>query len=143
MIKLYTSKDSIPKSYKLVENIDVYFDGMILMVGANNSDNKELELIDKSTLDKSKSHVITPFGVTDLTHISTGCKAALLAKRVQNNVVLGIQECGNNVLRYMLNNFDNISLYCPYPRVLPYTENIIVVNNKKAYDYEDARSNWE
>lgn len=143
MFKLYTDKRKIPENFELIEFVDAYFDAEVIMEPLSLYDNTELKAIDKSQLDKSMLNVVTPFGAISLYGISTGCKTVLLAKRFQNsNKVINILECGNNALEYILEHYDNVCLYCKREKSLPYTEKQVIVNDKRAYNFAKASSNW-
>ena len=57
-------------------------------------------------LDRNTGAISTPFGVTDIYHLSTGCKVVLFYLYMQtlgrdkfDSYILEITECGGNALR--------------------------------------------
>lgn len=129
MINLYTNKKLV--SDKLISNIDEYFNSWVFKYGLKDSDNIYLSVIDESKLMNNQVNVIlTPFGVASYEDISTGCKTLILLDRFGAEKVIDVTESGDNVIRYILDNFDEVSLYSKIPKPLPPRCEKVLLNGK-------------
>lgn len=84
---------------------------------------RDFELLDLSVLydidrailiDKKTGTIKTKFGITDILHLSTGCKIVLSYlfiernKKEFKNIVLDITECGSNALEVLFTCVDKL-----------------------------------
>ena len=143
MITVYTDRKYM-KNHKLVLGVDSYFNGLIIEDTLKADDNYILNSIDGSKLAPNYGFVITPFGITDYAHISTGCKAALTCKRVRDSdIVVSVDECGSNALEFILNNFDDVNVYMSYPRSMPRSKFKLMMNGIEVYESSKKNKYWK
>lgn len=105
--------------------------------------------IDNSVIIDYKTLTIkSPYGLTSIDNISTGAKAALIArylvqKKLTDHYILNIDECGDNALSIILNELSNTGCMVYTTRLsialLELAEKLggLVINNKK-YSLEEV-----
>jgi len=108
MINLYTDKNKIPEGWQLQQEIDLHFNWYLSCYDLDEEDYQIIEKVDKAVRRPNTSlgeHLITtPYGPTDCTHLSTGCKTFLLIKNAKEDdrYVYSLNECCVNVLDAIL-----------------------------------------
>lgn len=113
---------------------------------------KELE--GAEILDLNTDCVKTPFGVTNISSLSTGFKALVIARLKKNRgekAVICVNECGENIVKYITEEVDNscIGLYMSYCAVTLRDKHKFKLNDSKIFDggvellggIEDDRNN--
>lgn len=73
---LYLDKESIGEK-RLIYSVDIEFDAVIYNLQLNDKDKEYMKKIDKAAY-KGNGRIKTPFGVTEIQNLSTGCKALIL-----------------------------------------------------------------
>lgn len=97
---LYGNKSFI-EGRDFIFSVDIFFDASVIAEEFSEVDLSIMREIDGAVLlDKSLGTIQTKFGITDIKHLSSGCKMVLsylhmLRHRgIYNNFVLNISECG-------------------------------------------------
>lgn len=105
MVKIYTSKKYFRPEEILIDN-ESFFDNTVT---AKSFDELSLDVImniDKAKLiDRNIGTIETPFGITSIDNVSTGCKAVLNYIYISNNKIsyrdikaIDATECGWNAI---------------------------------------------
>lgn len=103
MIQIYTSEDNL-KGRDIIRDSESFFK---TTVPIENFEEKELEAMMKideaKLLDIKLGMILTPFGITTVNCLSTGCKVILnylfLYKSIEyRDYILDVTECGANAL---------------------------------------------
>lgn len=116
MINIITEKDLI-KEYHIFNNANLFVRGMVSAQEFGDLDEYAIKYIDKANLlDRKTGAVETPFGLTDIYHLSTGCKTVLMYLYIyrhrqdyDKNIVINITECGWNAIDVL---FDCVEKLC-------------------------------
>lgn len=114
MVRLYTKRD---KSMPFLSDCEASFRTRVVASEFDDIDCMILEKVDSAKLlDKGIGTVQTPFGVTSIESLSTGCKAVLLYRyfvKHSEPVMLSVIECGTNALNvlFSLPQSDTVKLY--------------------------------
>lgn len=141
MIKILT-KIPDDSSFVLKDN-EGFFQGEVRFSKLDNKDLEIIKNIDHAELiDKEIGGFKTPFGITDILHLSTGCKTALnvsqlLKDNKYNLQYVDLTECGVNAIKeiFLLDNADKfiyIIRHCDRLSELPmmeYSVNGVVTTN--------------
>lgn len=118
MINIVTKYDGD----NLIRDFESFFESFVLAEDFQELDLEVLKVIDSAVLlDKTIGTIRTKFGVTDILHLSTGCKIVLSYLHISRNEdfhdnVLDITESGSNALEMLfecadrLNDSDSIFL---------------------------------
>lgn len=132
---IYTKESYIPRNFKLIKNVNSYFN-LNLAGKLNVEASKLIKEIDSAVI--KGTSIITPYGVGSLEDLSTGCKAAICALMCTNSVI-NIDECGNNILPFVLKADAHL-----FATRLPYYEVDIPVmlNNQLCASYYDFEECW-
>lgn len=112
MINVYTKKNLLPPNCIFINNIKAFFTTEVRQNFRSCSKYKEiLSCIDHATIVGDTGDVIiTPFGITTIDNISTGCKSVFcyfqLLKMFPDlsTVVLDLSKCGANGIEFILQN---------------------------------------
>ena len=120
IIEVYNKKELLPDDRELLDDCEAYFPMFVSVADFQDKDYYALKQIDGATLIDTRLKTIqTPFGVTDIYKISSGCKTVLiyLALLRRKDVwgkkySLDITECGYNALNvlFALANLSEISI---------------------------------
>lgn len=113
MIELFLDKKSLGKS-RLIEKVDVTFDSHVDALRFDAFDTACIKIVDSAKY-ISNQQVQTPFGLTEMINISTGCKTLILINHAHDldNAVVNIGECGANVLN-MIFKLNDCRVYLPF-----------------------------
>lgn len=130
MIKLFTSLDYFDKRNVIVDN-DSFFINNIFTKCLSEKGLEIIKEIDKAeVLDKKTGAIKTPYGITSLNHLSTGCKTALNVLYLCEHpsdfpriLAVDATECGSNAIDVLLECLDQ------YDRDL----SIIIEHNNDLY----------
>ncbi len=134
MNQLFINKNAIQKGTKLIQNIDSYFNSLILTEKLKLDDNDIIFLkeIDGSTLSKDDGYIDTPFSNhVDILKISTGTKTLILANHCSENDIIDISQCGYNVIEILFNNMDNKKYYLSFCIIPDNLKISVRINNSK------------
>ena len=121
MIILYTDKSKIPDGYKLIIANDSYFDAYVAD-NITSEDLKVMQEIDRVLKYYEESDKIeTPYGITNIFDLSTGCKTYinLLHLTESDKTVISLNECGANVLNIILDTINSKRSYQPVYLSIP------------------------
>lgn len=124
MIQIEASSRNLPEDMKYIRVIDAVFDFEVALSPEliDTKSRKYMEEIDGAViLDERLGTIRTPFGVTDLTKLSTGLKALLLVciyKKRYQKFAINLVECGANVISIIFNEVNDTDIIC----VLPHTQ---------------------
>ena len=96
-----------------IGDVESFFD---YKISAETLDDYDIEIMKKvdnaKLIDKKLGTIKTPFGVTDITHLSTGCKTVLcysyLFKEGQKDIIIDVTECGYNALDVLFEYVDRM-----------------------------------
>lgn len=98
-LNIYRTVDDIPSSKKLIDSSDNFF----VLNAPNKIDNNIKKIM--MDIDKSKwlgdGLIRTPYGVTSITNLSTGCKTVINCYTHPELAFNGI-ECGYNALGFII-----------------------------------------
>lgn len=93
-----------------IRGVDAEFDVMIKARMFNNLSLEVMKKVDNAELlDKNLGTIKTPYGITDITHLSTGCKTVLLYLNMPDedkNCILNISQAGPNALEVLFDCVD-------------------------------------
>ncbi|MCR5402803.1 MAG: hypothetical protein K6E91_03170 [Butyrivibrio sp.] len=100
MINISTNAENKELS---IGDVESFFNYKVTASHFSEQDIKVLSDIDDAVLlDKNTGAIQTPFGITDITHLSTGCKTVLcylyLRRKETSSIILDVTECGYNAL---------------------------------------------
>lgn len=114
MINIITSLNDI--NTKVRKDFDSFFKLNVLSSTFEKLDEEVMLKVDKATLVDKKSGLIkTEFGLTDVLHLSTGCKTVLSYLHIIRNKekydfeILDINECGANALEVLFECVDKLN----------------------------------
>lgn len=132
-MKIYLDEVSLDKD-RTVRFVDLKFDAVRFNIRFNDRDRIYLKEIDNAEL-KENNKVVTPFGYTDISNISTGCKVLILLNHSKElgNLIISIDECGDNALDFVY-DMQDIEVYTSFyntPNKINYKKQIEVVKNNK------------
>lgn len=106
-IIVYTSKARIHNKKELIQNPPCLFDETFWSIfpQLNEVDRNFLLELDKAEVIHHNGQwgICTPFGITDPTHLSNGCKTALLANHTKDKII-SLKFCGMNAIVAILKN---------------------------------------
>lgn len=99
MLTLYKNEKYIKNPERLVYFVDLYFNDIVDKIEINEIDKGYMKAIDKADY-LGKKEFISPFGRSNITDLSTGCKALILLKHSEElgDLIVNISECGGNAL---------------------------------------------
>lgn len=114
MINIITDLDKISTDdVELIRDVDSFFVLHVPIKGFTSLDREVIKRIDNADLlDELKDGVKTPFGITSIYNLSTGCKTVLVYLYFQRNrkrycdIIIDITGCGANALDVL---FDCVS----------------------------------
>jgi hypothetical protein len=99
----------------VLKDFESFFEKYVLARDFEPLDLSVLYDIDRAILiDKKTGTIKTKFGITDILHLSTGCKIVLSYlfiernKKEFKNIVLDITECGSNALEVLFSCVDKL-----------------------------------
>lgn len=106
MIEIYNKKELLPPGRKLIVNNETVFPGLVNIREFTEDDYAVIKLIDNAELiDENTGSIQTPFGITEIGELSSGCKTVLnylgITRHLdywENPPMLDISECGANAL---------------------------------------------
>lgn len=137
MIQIYTCMDDFNKSKRFILSNDEEFEDKISKESILESDRQLMQQIDSVTKADATA-VITPYGITDIYNLSTGCKTAINISHIKEQVgyreypIVNITECGQNVIKIIFDMIDNTEIevylaHCFLDTILDckYTFNVI------------------
>jgi len=112
VLRIYTDMKYIPTGYSVVLYNDSYFDSCTKekRLTFRNESLGAIKIIDKADLvDARNGTILTPFGLTDLNHLSTGCKTLvnILETSANESLIFSLNECGANVLSAIVGLLNN------------------------------------
>lgn len=110
MIKIITDRKYIPDGFELYDDAEYFVRGHVSAEEFGEFDLKALERIDNAKLiDKNTDAILTPFGQTDIFHLSMGCKTVLMYLHYKrhmedftNKAVFNISEAGWNAIDVLM-----------------------------------------
>lgn len=104
-----------PVKKATINDFESFFERYVLSKDFNALDLEAMKLIDNAELlDKDLGTIRTKFGVTDVLHLSTGCKIVLsylFIYRTKKHMdkILNITECGANALEVLFNFVERLN----------------------------------
>lgn len=114
MINIYTSRKLLPDR-NILNSVDDFF---IAYVSQKQFESYDLEVMYKidtaELLDRELGTIKTPFGVTDINHLSSGCKTVLDYLYITRNAevyagcIIDVTECGYNALECLFEQMDRL-----------------------------------
>ena len=103
-------------SDNIIRDFESFFEKFVLSKDFDDLDLDVMQKIDNAILlDRNVGSVKTRFGLTDILHLSTGCKVVLSYLYIQRNKgvfsesILDITECGSNALDILFECVDKLS----------------------------------
>lgn len=111
MIYIYKSSENIDIT-KLLYNVSSYFNGYITSKEFDDKELNAMKIIDNAKLvDKNIGTIVTPRGVTDIDHLSSGCKTVItyikmLKGEISDKTFIDISSCGINAIEYIFSLAD-------------------------------------
>lgn len=116
MINLYVDMQNATKTGKrIIEINDIEFEERVSKDNITELDKQFMCQIDKVS-ETNGDFILTPFGATDLYHLSTGCKTIININHILNQIgytdypIVDITECGENVIELIFNLIDNTTI---------------------------------
>ena len=113
MVKLYVGKSHYASD--LITGNDAFFDRYVSVKSINGECRRYMKEIDNAEIiDEALGTIQTPFGVTSLENLSTGCKTVLNLNFLLSTGMassIDLTECGTNALDAIfetLENHDNL-----------------------------------
>lgn len=105
-----------PSDKATINDFEAFFNSYVLAKDFDNMSLEAMKIIDGAELlDKNLGTVKTKFGVSDVLHLSTGCKVVLSYLYIFNiaheysDRILNVTECGSNALEVLFNFADMLS----------------------------------
>lgn len=121
MIIIYTKKLHL-RNKLVIEDADLFFDDYMSMEMLTDEDKLAIQTIDKKS-------------ATELYHLSTGCKTIILLMHLKNSYIVYVESLEENCIDYILENLDDISIYCEY--IFSFISRIKNENLQKKIVYND------
>lgn len=114
MINIWTDKNLITKDCDFFEDCDLFVDSFVSSIEFLDRDFSAIRIIDRAEVtDINLGEVRTPYGLTDIGNLSSGCKTVLtylhiLRKKdvASNRAVINVTESGVNALNVLFNFAD-------------------------------------
>ena len=115
MVKLYSEDFELPKDLKAIDQVSLYFRGNIHKWNIDEKDLELMKTIDNvSNFDSSRGAITTPFGITLIDNLSSGCKTCLVInhclKRGIEDIAISLERCGSNALDLAFELLDGTKL---------------------------------
>ena len=115
MVKLYSEDFELPKDLKAIDQVSLYFKGNIHKGNIDEKDLLIMKTIDNvSNFDPLSGAITTPFGITLIDNLSSGCKTCLVInhclKRGIEDIAISLERCGSNALDLALELLDGTKL---------------------------------
>lgn len=110
MINIVTNCNKEDES-NMIRDFESFFEKYVIAKEFESIDLDVMKRIDHAVLlDKKSGAIQTQFGITDILHLSTGCKTVLsylyIVKRSEHKFsgkILDVTECGSNALNVLFN----------------------------------------
>lgn len=124
MVTVYTDKNKMKENAKIILDNEAFFYNNVLKYEKITKEDEEvIKEIDKAVVMKeSKSNdynanwlIETPFGVSTIDHLSTGCKTVINFLHIYNKkgIALDITECGYNALEVLFTHYEKLNSSIP------------------------------
>ena len=134
MIKLYTSKKYFQPEETITDN-ESFFNNSVSPIVLDDYSLEVIANIDKAILlDKKIGTIQTPYGITNIDSLSTGCKTVLNYIFLANNEVeyssikaIDATECGWNAIEELFKIIE----------IVKYDLGVIIEHNNKLYNCSD------
>lgn len=115
MINIWTDKHLINENCDFFNDCDLFVDSMVTAKDFSERDLEAIKLIDNAVVtDKLTGEVKTPYGLTNIENLSSGCKVVLTylyiirKKNIPSKVaVINVTECGENALNVLFKYADD------------------------------------
>lgn len=115
MIRIFTSQKLLGNR-KVIDDPDSFFIARVSQNQFDENDEKVIEEIDGAKLiDRNFGTIKTPFGLTDINHLSSGCKTVLDYLFISRNkdeykdCVLNVTICGYNALEALFREMERLN----------------------------------
>lgn len=114
MINIITNLEKVSDK-KVIRDASSFLNLNVLVQDFDELDLYAMSKIDKAKLlDKNIGTIQTPFGITNITNLSMGCKIVLVYLYMRRNIdkyadyILDITECGSNALEVLFECMDKL-----------------------------------
>ena len=143
MLKIYSKKDLLPKPVVESHN-EVFFRRNMTFNSLTETDFTIIKNIDKAKRHETENgFFISPFGIAQIKHFSTGCKSVLNAVHHPDKI-FSFAECGRNAISELARVCEqlglDVSIYLPrYREIEPFVapvmfNNTVINTDDEFYD---------
>lgn len=138
MINLYTSEKYFDPGKELIYLNDNLFDGTLYERKFTSEDIEAMLNIDKAeVIDLKLREIRTPYGLTDFSRISTGCKTLIniMHTKTEDNFVISLNGCSYEILDiifdYIEDHESKQALYITTTEISKCIDRDFMLNNQK------------
>lgn len=114
MIKVYTNRELLGNRV-ILDEVDDFFNARVSSKQFDGNDETVISEIDNASVrDYKTGEIETPFGLTDINNLSSGCKTVLVYLYMKRHsdkykdCVLNVTGCGYNALESLFEQMDRL-----------------------------------